>query len=173
MRILSKYVYYMNKFSENLGKTMSYAIFPLLGILLIEAFSRYALNNPTIWSIELATFVFGAYFITGGACVLMQRKHVRMNIFYSKWSPRKRAIVDAITFALLAVYVIMFIRGGIASSLYSIVHNHHTASMWGPHYGPIKVITTFGGCLLLLQGVAILIQDIYTAVKGKDLFEQT
>ena len=164
-KILINYVRYMDSFTLHFGKGMRWAIFMLIGILLIEAVGRYVLNRPTEWSLELATFLFGAYFITGGAYALLRREHVRMDTLYSKWHPKKQAIADIATFSLFAVYVIMFILGGIASSTYSIVTHHHTASMWGPPYAPIKVITTVGAAMLFLQGVAQLIRDIATIKK--------
>ena len=167
-KIVVDYVRYMDSFTLHFGRGMRWAIFMLIGILLIEAVSRYIFGRPTQWSLEMATFTFGAYFIAGGAYALLRGEHVRMDVFYSRWHPKKQAIADIATFSLLAVYLIVFVLGGIASSTYSIVTHHHTASMWGPPYAPIKVITTVGAAMLVLQGVASLIRDIAT-IKGKPI----
>jgi TRAP-type mannitol/chloroaromatic compound transport system permease small subunit len=148
-----------------IGKCARWLLLPVIFILLYEALVRYAFNSPTNWSVELSSFMFGAYFILGGAYTLLRDEHVRMDALYGKFSVKKRAIFDIITFTLLAIYMIVFIIGGANSSLYSLKHNHHSASMWGPPLAPIKIITTIGGFLVLLQGISNLIKNVTTLFK--------
>lgn len=167
-KALVSYVRYMELFTTRLGKILSGAVFVLIGILLIEAVARYIFNNPTPWSIELATFVFGTYFLFGGGYVLLRGGHVRMDALYNRWSLKTRAIVNAATFSLLAVYLIVFILGGISNITYTLAYNVHSTSQWAPPLAPIRIIVVVGAGLLLLQGVAILIRDIAT-IRGKRL----
>ena len=167
-KALVGFVRYVDAMSTWLGKILSYSLLFILAIMIIEAVLRYVFNAPTLWSIEMSQFTFGTYVALGGAYVLVKRMHVNMDILSSRWSPRTRAIVDIATFALLAVYLIVFIKGGIFSVAYSLAFNVTSRSPWAPPLGPIKIIVTVGAGLLLLQAVAILIRDLAT-VTGKKI----
>ncbi|MFC1938711.1 TRAP transporter small permease subunit [Chloroflexota bacterium] len=167
-KALVVFVRSVDKMSGWLGKVLSYLLLFIITIMLIEAVLRYAFDAPTLWSMEMSSFTFGAYVILGGAYVLRNGGHVNMDIMYNRWSPRTRTIVNVITFALLAIYAVTFIRGGISSTDFSFTFNVTSRSPWAPPLGPIKLIVTVGAGLLLLQGVAILIRDLAT-LKGKKI----
>ena len=168
-RALRDFVRYVDAMSNWLGGILSYGLLFLIAIMLIETVSRYIFNAPTLWSIEMSQFTFGTYVALGGAYVLLRGMHVNMDILSSRWSPRTRAIVNIATFALVAVYLITFIKGGIFSAAFSLQYGllgHRSKTVWGPPLAPIKIIVIVGAGLLLLQAVAILIRDLAT-VTGK------
>lgn len=167
-KALVTYVRYIESTNAWLGKILSGAIFGLIGILLIEAVSRYIFNAPTPWSVELSGFVFGTYFLIGGGYVLLRGSHVKMDALYSRWSPKTKAIADAATFSLLAVYLIVLILGGIPSTAFSLSFGQHSHTMWGPPLAPIKIIVIVGAVILLLQGVAFFIRDL-SIIRGKPI----
>jgi TRAP-type mannitol/chloroaromatic compound transport system permease small subunit len=167
-KVLVSYVHYIEAFNIRLGKVLGWSVIVLIGILSIEAVSRYILHSPTEWSLELATFVFGTYFILGGAYVLLRGAHVNLDLLYNRWSPKTRAIADLATFSLLAVYVCIFVWGGIENVSYSLALGQHSSSAWGPPLAPMKIITVVGAGLLFLQGVALFIRDL-SIVKGKPI----
>ena len=47
----------------------------------------------------MAQFMLTAYYILGGGYSMQIDAHVRMDVFYSRWSPRKQALADALTSA--------------------------------------------------------------------------
>ena len=167
-RALVAYVHAMESMHTRLGKAMRVLVFALIGILLIEAASRYAFNNPTMWSVELSGFVFGTYFLIGSGYVFLRGRHIRMDALYARWSPRRQAITDIATFGCLAVFLISWILGGITVTSSSIGYGQVSNSMWGPPVGPILLITTLAAFLMLLAGVAELIKDIAT-VRGRPI----
>ncbi len=167
-RALVNFVRYIEAFNARLGKIVSYGLFVMVFILLFEAVSRYIFKSPTPWSVELTMFVFGAYFFIGGGYVLLRGGHVRMDAFYSKFSPKKKAIFDIATFFLAAFFLVTFIWGGILDAAFSIEFGQRYATMWGPPVAPIKIIITAGGVILLLQVLAFLIRDI-SIIRGKPI----
>lgn len=167
-RICKAYVQCIESFNENLANIFDYSLWVMIGVMLFETVSRYVLNNPHSWVQEFTQYTLGATFSFGGAYVLMTDEHVRMDVLYIRWSVKTKAIVNTITFGLVAAYLISFIRGGINNTVFSIRFNHHTTSGWGPHLGVIKMILLIGGVLLFLQVLALLIKDIYL-IKGKSL----
>lgn len=160
LKFLFKIVNAVDRFSKIIGRLAKYIILVIIVVMLFEIFSRYLLHRPTEWSVELSTYLFGSYFFLSGGYVLFREKHVRMDILYTKWSRRGRKIADIATFPLLAVYLSLFIYGGIKNIQYSLKFNEHSNSLWGPPLAPIKIVIVIGALLLLIQGTSNLIRDI-------------
>jgi TRAP-type mannitol/chloroaromatic compound transport system permease small subunit len=161
MKFISKLLYVVDRFSVIIGKSCKYLILVILGIMLFEIISRYLFNSPTEWVVELSSYMFGVYFFLSGAYTLIRKQHVRMDILYIKWSRKVRKIADIVTFPLFAVYLGLFIYGGIGNIQYSLRNHEISNSLWGPQLAPIKIVIIIGTMLLLIQGIAILIRDIF------------
>ena len=136
-----------------------------IALLLYETFTRYALNRSCIWSTELLEHTIVGGFILCGGYILLRGEHVRMDAFWSRWSPKTKAIVDIAGFALF-VYIIVMVVTFVPSTIHAIKFGQVSPSPWRVPYWPIKAVLGMGALLLLLQGIATLIRDIAT-VMGK------
>jgi TRAP-type mannitol/chloroaromatic compound transport system permease small subunit len=94
--------------------------------------------------------------------------HVRMDLFYSNWSLRRRSAIDLITAVVLISYLGFMLFGGLSSTAYAIQYGEKSFTAWAPYMWPIKVIMTFGILLMLLQSIANLIKDV-AQVRGKPI----
>lgn len=92
---------------------------------------------------------------------------VRMDLFYSTWSDRKKAWVDSFTVLFLIFYLGVLLYGGIDSTLYAIKYQEHSPSLWRPLMWPVKSLMCFGILLMLLQAVSELCKDVFTLMEGK------
>lgn len=160
MKFLSKLLDLIDQFSITIGKICKYLILVILGVMLFEIISRYFFNSPTDWAAELSSYLFGASFFLGGAYSLVREQHVRMDLFYVKLPKKTQKIVDLCTFPLVALYLGLFIYGGIGNTLFSIRNHEVSRSLWAPPLAPIKIIMVFGASLLLIQAINIMIRDI-------------
>ena len=105
IRAAKAYVKYIDATSRLVGKIVMYLIFVMMGILLYDTISRTVFGRPNIWAVELTQFFMAAYYLLGGAFTLLIGGHVRMDLFYSRWSKKGKAIADVITFVpLLIIY---------------------------------------------------------------------
>ena len=139
----------------------------IIGILAYAVVKRHFLGTPSIAAYEFAIFLMTAIFILAGGPLLLQEEHVRMDAFYTRWSPRRRAIMDVATFALF-IYIIVMIMTSISLGVSSYAAGQHTKSIWGPPLWPLKAAIGAGCIILLLQAIANLIRDIAT-IRGKPL----
>lgn len=155
----------MDAINRIIGKFAMYLIFAMMGILLFSAISRTFFNVPHIWAIEMAQFTMAAYYLLGGAFSMILGAHVRMDVFYGQWSPKRRAITDAITVFCLIFYLGVLLVGGLSSTLYSLEYGQRNYSSWGPPIAPIKIIMVIGITMMLLQAISSFFKDI-AAVKG-------
>ena len=165
------FVHGVEQFTYRLGRMCWWLVLGLITILLIEAGMRYTFNRPQVWSLELSEFIFGAYFLLGGAYALMYERHVRMDAFYSRWSRKRQALVDAITFSIIAIYLITFLVGGIGNILFSWRFGMVSQSAWGPPMTPIRIIVEIGAFFMLLVSITRFIRDI-AIVRGKEIPRQ-
>lgn len=150
------------------GRAMMYLIFVMIGILLWSSISRGFFDISYIWSVEMAQFMLTAYYILGGGYSMQLDSHVRMDLFYSRWSTRTQAMADALTSGFLLFYIVFLLVGGISGTIYAIEYNQKNYSSWAPPLAPIKIIMCIGIVLMLLQVIAQLFKDVARA-RGEPL----
>ncbi|PIE61587.1 MAG: C4-dicarboxylate ABC transporter permease [Desulfobacterales bacterium] len=145
-----------------------YVVVALTMVLGYEIIARYAFNSPTKWAFDLSYMMGGAFFLFGQAHTLANRRHVRIDIFYSTFSPRTQAIIDVIFY--LVFFFPLWI--GLLIALYPYVmfswsvHEKSMQSYWQPVIYPFKTLMPMGVFLLVLQGGADCLRQLMT-VFGK------
>jgi TRAP-type mannitol/chloroaromatic compound transport system permease small subunit len=164
---LISFVMAVESFVSKMWLGLRWASIAIIVILAYAVFVRHALNTPSIEAYELAMFTMTAAFILAGGPLLLNDEHVRMDAFYSRWSPKKRAIMDAATFVLFIYIAIMAITA-VTATMDSFATGQHTKSIWGPPLWPLKASIAAGCIILLLQAVANLIRDIAN-IRGKPI----
>lgn len=157
------YVRYVDYVSEKFGRLMMYMVFVMIGTLLLNAITRNVINIPLSWCVEMAQFTMAAYYIVGGAYSMQLDDHVRMDLFYDRYSEKTKAKIDVATNFFMVFYLVCLLIGSISSTLYAIEYGQRKFSQWNPSMIPIKVIMVFGIVLMLLQAVSILFKDIAKA----------
>jgi TRAP-type mannitol/chloroaromatic compound transport system permease small subunit len=161
------FVRVVDAFNQRVGRFAMYLIFAMLAVLLYSSISK-TFFTPSIWTLESAQFLMVAYFLLGGAYSMQLDAHVRMDLAYSHWSPRTRAVVDAITVFMLIFYLVLLLIGGISSTEYALEYKETSYSAWSPYMAPIKLVMCFGILLMLLQAIATFFKDLYAA-RGETL----
>jgi TRAP-type mannitol/chloroaromatic compound transport system permease small subunit len=163
------YVKYVDCATAAVGKVAMYALFAALaGILLFAALSRGVFGVSYIWGVEMAQFLMTAYFILGGGYAMMLEGHVRMDLFYSRWTPRKRAVTDLLTSIFLVFYLVVLLLGSISGTQYALEYGQKSYSAWAPQLWPIKIVMVIGIVLMLLQTTSMFFKDWATA-RGKPI----
>jgi TRAP-type mannitol/chloroaromatic compound transport system permease small subunit len=161
------FVRVVDAFNRRVGRFAMYLIFAMLAVLLYSSISK-TFFTPSIWTLESAQFLMVAYFLLGGAYSMQLDAHVRMDLAYSHWSPRTRAVVDAITVFMLIFYLVLLLIGGISSTEYALEYQETSYSAWSPYMAPIKIVMCFGIALMLLQAISTFFKDLYAA-RGETL----
>lgn len=170
LRAIDGYIRVVSKTNQAVGVFAMYLLFVMMGILTYAVISNSILNSPAMWVMEMAQFSMAAYYLLGGGYTLKEGAHVRMDVFYERWGPRTKAIIDSITGIALLFYLCVLVWGGVESTQYSLEYKQKNFTAWGPPLAPIKIIMTCGMALMLLQAIAIILQDIMKAC-GKKLPE--
>jgi TRAP-type mannitol/chloroaromatic compound transport system permease small subunit len=151
------YVRYVDAANLVLGNVVMYLVLVMLGVLLFGSLTRYVFNVPVVWVIEMAQFLMAAYFILGGGYSMQLDSHVRMDVWYERWKPKTRAVVDSITAFFLVFYLTFMVYGGFSSTAYSLKYGQTNYSAWGAPRAPHKKKKTVGVVVVVLEAVAMLL----------------
>ncbi len=167
LAIIRKYVLFVEAINYRVGRIVMYGIFVMVGVLLWSSISK-TFFLPSLWTLETAQFLMVGYYMLGGAYSLQLGSNVRMDLFYSNWSVKKKAWFDAITILFLIYFLGVLLWGAIDSTQYAIQYGERSYSSWRPYMWPIKVTMCTGIILMLLQSTCELIKDIAT-IRGVEL----
>lgn len=155
----------IDRLNHGVGRMAMYLLFALMAVLMWSSISK-AFFNPSLWTLELAQFVMVAYWVLGGPYAMQMGAHVRMDLFYARQDPVRRAWWDAFTVVALIFYLGVMLWGAIDSTVYAFEYGERSPTAWRPYMWPIKVILCIGFFLMLLQALSALIKDIAT-IRGE------
>jgi TRAP-type mannitol/chloroaromatic compound transport system permease small subunit len=91
MNIISKKIDFFN---EKIGILTSYLCIPMILITFLVAFMRYVLDFGSIAVQEIIIYLHALIFTIGASYTLKNNMHVRIDIFYNKFSIKKKKIID-------------------------------------------------------------------------------
>lgn len=170
MKAIESYLNFTDWLNAKFAWIVAFLMVPMLGIMIWEIMMRYVFNSPSHWAYEISLFVFGAFIVLGGAYTHLTGAHVNVDIFWGRFSPKGRAILDVITsvFSFLFLGVLFWTSLQITINSWQI--GETTMSHWKPIYYPLRTVVPVGCFLLLMQVVAKLIRDLGLAFTGKEVF---
>jgi TRAP-type mannitol/chloroaromatic compound transport system permease small subunit len=153
------------------GKVVSFLILPLIGIVSWEVFSRYAFGAPTIWAFDLTYMTYAAHFMLGTAYTLLHGGHVRTDMLWEKFSPRRKGTIDAIAYVMFFLPAMaLFFWSSIDDVWHAWrIHELSEQTAWRPILWPFKAVVPMTAALLFIQGVSELIKSVYAARTGQML----
>jgi len=143
-----------------IGRMAHWLILPMFAMLILDVAMRYAVGRPAIWTTELTQLVFGFYAVIGGGWLLAERAHVNVDIFYGKFSPRRKALVDLCTSFLFFLFISVLIWQGSSMAWESTMKFETSQSIWNPPVWPVKLAIPVAGVLVLLQGIVRVVSDV-------------
>lgn len=154
--------------STVIGKLAAWAVVGLTLLISWEVFSRYVLNTPHAWVLDVQIMLYGSLFMLAGAYTLAKNGHVRGDVLYGFFSPRAQAAVD------LLLYIVFFLPGVLAMSWAgwsyaqeSLAIREQTFSAHPLPLYPFKFVVPLAGFTLLLQGLAEIVRCVLCLQTGR------
>lgn len=157
--------------SDWVGRVLSMLLLPMVGVLVYGVILRYVFNKPSLWSQEVSMYMYGVAGIMAGAYTLRHNLHINMDLFYRRLPPKKKAITDSLTALFFFLFCGVLLWASCKFSLWSFNIRQHSESVWGPPIYPMIMTIPVAAFLILLQGAAKFIRDLYFAIYGKRLYE--
>jgi len=140
----------------------------LLMVLVVfyDVIMRYAFRTSAVWLQELEWHLFGIVYMLAAGYTMLWDEHVRVDIVYSRWSPRKKAWSDFI------LYLVFFYPSAIMIMLtaWPFVRDSYLVFEGSPDPGGIplrfllKSVIIVGWALLTIQAFSQTIKNLFWAM---------
>jgi len=154
--MLTQLLRILDRVSGTSGAVAAWLVVPLIAASCYEVFSRYVLNEPTLWAFEVGYMVMGTHFLIGLAYTLREGEHVRVDLFYARMSPKKRALIDAFTYVALLLPLCGWLSFGFFEKVLKAYESHERSGMsaFNPVIWPFRLVMCTAFVLLFLQALA-------------------
>jgi len=160
----------LKRASEVTGRLLAWLMVPMvLGTFLIVIL-RYVLDLGWIWMQEGTVWVHAAVFMVAAAYTLKRNEHVRVDVLYRGMSARRKACVDlagTVLFLIpVAVFLIVTSWDYVAVSWQIREGSREAGGLPYPSVSILKSLIPFTAALLILQGIANVIDNVLTLAAG-------
>ena len=109
--------------------------------------------------------MFGMQYMLAGAFAYREDQHVRVDVFYAKFSPRGKAIADIITSIFFFIFIGTMLVTGYRFAADAVELGEVSFTEWAVQYWPVKLAIPVGAALMLLQGISKLIKDVMVVAR--------
>ncbi|MEM9884319.1 MAG: TRAP transporter small permease subunit [Bacteroidota bacterium] len=161
---MNKLANFINRINEQVGRGVSWLTLTLVIIIFIDVVFRYYFEETAAWVIDLEWHIFAMIFLLGGGYAYRHDKHVRVDLFYAKFSEQDKAWVNLVGATILLVpwcMAIAWFSGEYAQLSFQIKEGSPDPNGLPARY-IIKSIVVIGFLLLLLQAVSVILNSLLT-----------
>ena len=157
---MTAFIHAVERLTGVVGLVIALVVFPLILASVYEVVARYVFNAPTIWAFELGYMAMGVHALMGAAFTLRERAHIRIDVVYSHFPDKLKAVIDTLGYAVLFLPVVGWVSFGLWEYwVEAYVNGEHSGqSAWNPIIWPFRLTFFIGFLLLALQGLAELIK---------------
>ena len=155
----------IDAWQERFGRGVSWLSLVMILVVFGDVLMRYLFRMTYVATQELEWYLFGTLYLLAAGYTLLHDEHVRVDIVYSKLTPRRRAWLNFVLFwvfffpsCLLVIY-----------TAWPFVRNSWPVWEGSPDPGGIpgrwvlKSMIIVGFVLLLVQGISETIKAFYRA----------
>jgi TRAP-type mannitol/chloroaromatic compound transport system permease small subunit len=162
-------IHVIEAISKWTGIVVAWLIIPMTIAVTWEVVARHFFRAPTIWAFDVTYMLYGTHFMIGTAYTLMRVGHVRTDMLYQNWSVRRQNWVDLIGYVFFFFpAMIFFLHYGWVEAAHSwAIGETSDASPWRPIVYPFKFVIPLTALLLLIQGIAEFLKDLYSIRTGR------
>jgi TRAP-type mannitol/chloroaromatic compound transport system permease small subunit len=151
---------WIDRINTKIGEYVAYWAVISVFAYYYEVTARFVFNSPTNWVHESMFLMFGMQYMLSGAYAYREDQHVRVDVFYSKFSVRGKAIADIISSLFFFIFTLTMLWTGWRFAADAVANHETSFTEWGIQYWPVKLTIPIGAALIVLQGLSKLIKDI-------------
>lgn len=171
MKALKTLVRYIDVASEASGQLGKWCAVLLVLVGSYDTVARHVFNAPTEWGYDMICMLGGTMYLLGASYDYRHEAHTRVDLLFARLSPRGKAWVNVVAallffFPLMGVMLKLAIQWAVRAWK---INEVMFTSIWYPPAFPYRAIFAFGLLLLVLQGLAKLIRDLYFLLRGEPI----
>ena len=149
---------FIHRLNETLGRAVSWLSLAMVLLMFVSVLLRYVFNFSTVWQQELVTALYAVLFLLAAGYTLKHDGHVRIDVLYQHFSPRKKAWVN-----ILGVVLFLWpVCGALFYTSFDFVLSSWHLLEASPEYNGLYGIFLIKTCLwvfavcVALQGLAVV-----------------
>ncbi|MDN5203521.1 TRAP transporter small permease subunit [Fulvivirgaceae bacterium BMA10] len=156
------YIKRVDQLNEWIGNKISWFTTLLVLLICYDVIMRYLFNQSAAWIFELEWHLFAAIFLIGAAFTLKHDRHVRVDVFYSRFSVKQKAWVNLVgTLIFLIPFCLVIIDASLKFVGNSFRLNESSPDPGGlPARYIIKSAIPIGFILLFLQSISLTFKSL-------------
>ncbi len=165
---MKRFVQAIDHLTERVGQATTWLSSLLVLVVCYDVFTRYLLNKSTVAVQELEWHIFAILFLLAMPYGFKYDRHVRVDVLYTRFSPRTRQMINFWGTILFLIPFSMVVIWASAQFVWSSFLIRETSPDPGglPARYLIKLIIPISFFLLFLQGVG------YAIKTGQQLFKK-
>jgi len=169
-----QFSYYLDRISKYAGFLAAILVVLLSLLVVYDATMRYLFSAGSIALQEVEWHLFDMVFLLGLSYALKHDKHVRVDIFFERYSADARAIVQILSMLLLVIpFSLLFLSDAVDMTLQSYLQHEVSSDPGGlTNRWLIKAVLGLGFVLLLLQALSEILKA-YHKLENKMLLFKT
>jgi len=168
MSSLHTLVQFIDNFSDRFGRLLAWLCLAMALVTTLIVVLRYGFNIGSIPAQESVIYMHGSLFLLGAAYTLKSGAHVRVDIFYRKFSPSTQAWVNSLGGIVFLLPLCVFVA--VSSWDYvseSWAMRESSAEPGGiPAVFVLKSLIPAAAINLALQGVADVLRNALILAEG-------
>ena len=155
-----QFSYYLDRISKYAGFFAAVSVVILSLLVVYDASMRYLFSAGSIALQEVEWHLFDVVFLLGLTYALKHDKHVRVDIFFERYSKDTRAIVQILSMLLLVIpFSLLFLNDAFDMTLQSYIQHEVSSDPGGlTHRWMIKAVLVLAFVLLVLQAFSEIVK---------------
>ncbi len=143
------------------GRGISWVTAIMVAVVTMDVIMRYLFKKSYVFIQELEWHLFGVVFLIGAGYTLLHDAHVRVDVFYQRFTPRQKAwlnLIGTLLFLLPGCYLVI-------TTSWQFVANSWVVREGSPDPGGLparyilKAAIPLGFSLVALQGISLGIKS--------------
>ena len=160
----NQFLNWIDRLNALAGGIASFLTALLVLLVVIDVLIRYLFSDSAAWVMELEWHLFALIFLFGAGYAFQHDRHVRVDLFYGRFSPKDKALVDligALVFLLPWSALLVYVGFNYAYESFLIDEGSPEANGLSNRW-LIKFAIPIGAALLFLQGLASMLRAWHT-----------
>ncbi|MDP4789795.1 MAG: TRAP transporter small permease subunit [Haliea sp.] len=169
MLLLARVANTLDRFTETSGRLLAWLILAMAFVTSAVVVLRYGFNTGSIMAQEAIMYLHGCLFLLGAAYTLKHDAHVRVDIFYRRFSPRGKAWVNSVGAVVCVLPLCVFICVSSWDYVVASWAVRETSAEPGgiPAVFLLKTLLPVFAINLLLQGVAETLRNALLLIRDQ------
>lgn len=153
----------IDAWQDAFGRALSWLMLVMVLVVFSDVVLRYAFNLTSVFTQELEWYLFAITYLLGAGYVMLHDEHVRVDIVYSRLSPRRKARLD---FILLFVFffpsclLIVYTTWPFFRNAYMVLEGSPDPGGI-PARWALKSVIIIAFVILMIQGVSQAVKNFY------------